>query len=91
MDSRTRRITRCYSPDGIVLLAGSKKKIMNWTGFFVRGILLVISIAGLLYLAELSIPMGGLLVFLLSLSIGLTWLIANLLRDDDLLSSLFED
>lgn len=64
---------------------------MNWTSFFIRGILMVIIIGGLLYLAELSLPMGGLLVFLLSLSVGLTWLIINLLRDDDLLSSLFED
>ena len=64
---------------------------MSWTGFFFRGMLLIALIGGLLYLAELSLPMGGLLVFLISLSVGLTWLIVNLLRDDDLLSSLFED
>lgn len=64
---------------------------MNWVGFFLRGISLVIVISGLLYLAELSLPMGALLVFLLSLSIGLTWLIANLLKDDDVLAGLFED
>ena len=64
---------------------------MSWTGFFFRGMLLIVLIGGLLYLAELSVPMGGLLVFLISLSVGLTWLIVNLLRDDDLLSSLFED
>lgn len=64
---------------------------MNRTGFLVRGILLVITISGLLYLAELSVPMGALLVFLISLSIGFTWLIANLLRHDDPISGLFDD
>ena len=64
---------------------------MTWTSVFVRGVLLVVTITGLLYLAELSMPMGGLIVFLLSLSIGLTCLIANILRYDDLFSGLFDD
>lgn len=64
---------------------------MNRTGFLIRGILLVITISGLLYLAELSVPMGALLVFLISLSIGFTWVIVNLLMRNDPISGLFED
>jgi|GEM_PF-4319642 hypothetical protein len=64
---------------------------MTWTAFFIRGILLVLVISGLLYLAELALPGGGVLVFLLSMSICITWLIVNLLRDKNLLSGLFED
>jgi hypothetical protein len=45
----------------------------------------------LLYWAEVSLPMGALLVLLLVISIVATWAIINLLRDDDALSGMFDD
>jgi hypothetical protein len=64
---------------------------MNWVSFSVRGVLTVMLVCGLLYWAELSFPMGALLVFLLVLSIGITWAIINMLKDDDVLASMFDD
>jgi len=56
-----------------------------------RGLLLLMIIAFILFLAEQTITLGSLLVFLLAISIGLTWLIINVLKDDTILSDLFDD
>lgn len=64
---------------------------MNWLHFSVRAVLIIVAVSTLLYLAELSLPLGSLLVFLLSVSIGLTWLIINMLKDEDVLTDLFDD
>jgi hypothetical protein len=64
---------------------------MNWLSFSVRGVLIVVLVCGLLYWANATIPMGALLVFLLALSITITWAIVNILKDDDILANLFDD
>ncbi len=64
---------------------------MSWTSLVLRGLFLLIVIAFILYLAELSMTLGSLLVFLLAISIGLTWLIINVLKDETILSDLFDD
>jgi hypothetical protein len=64
---------------------------MNWGSFLIRGVLLVAVVSGLLYLAELSVPLGALLVFLLVLSVCLTWVIINMLKDEDVMTNLFDD
>ncbi len=63
---------------------------MNWFTLIARGILLVLMVCGLLYWANVAVPMGALLVFLLVLSIVTTWAIVSLLKDDDILTSLFD-
>ena len=68
-----------------------KKTIMSWFSFAARGILTVVLVCGLLYWADMAIPMGALLVFLLVISIAMTWAIVSLLKDDDVLADLFED
>lgn len=64
---------------------------MSWTSLLMRGLLLLMIIAFILFLAEQTITLGSLLVFLLAISIGLTWLIINVLKDDTILSDLFDD
>lgn len=64
---------------------------MSWTSFTLRGLVLVFLVSALLFLAELSLPLGALLVFLLALSVGLTWLIVNMLRDDDGVTDFFDN
>ena len=64
---------------------------MSWTSLLLRGFLLLLIIGFILYLAELSMILGSLLVFLLAISIGLTWLIINVLKDETILSDLFDD
>jgi hypothetical protein len=64
---------------------------MNWFTFSIRGLLTVVLVCGILYWADASIPMGALLVFLLAVSIGVTWAIINILKDDDVLASMFDD
>jgi hypothetical protein len=56
-----------------------------------RALLMILLICPILYWAENSIPMGGLLVFLLTVSILLTWVALAMLKDKDLLSNMFED
>jgi hypothetical protein len=64
---------------------------MNWLSFLIRGIMTVALVCGLLYWADIALPMGALLVFLLVLSIVTTWAIINILKDDDSLANLFDD
>jgi hypothetical protein len=64
---------------------------MSWLNIAFRGGFLVVAVCTLLYLAELSLPLGSLLVFLLVVSIGLTWVIINLLKDEEVLTNLFDD
>ena len=64
---------------------------MNWFSFSARGILMVVMVCGLLYWAEVELPMGALVVFLLVLSMVVTWLIINILKEDDALANLFDD
>jgi hypothetical protein len=64
---------------------------MNWVSFSVRGLLTILLVCALLYWAEVVLPMGALLVFLLVISIGITWAIINILKDDDVLANLFDD
>jgi hypothetical protein len=64
---------------------------MNWLSVLIRGIMIIVLSCGLLYWANVAIPMGALLVFLLVLSITVTWAIVSVLKDDDLLADLFDD
>jgi hypothetical protein len=64
---------------------------MNWVSFSVRGLLTVVMVCSILYWADIAFPMGALLVFLLVMSIGTTWAIINVLRDDDVLANFFDD
>lgn len=64
---------------------------MSWFSVAARGILTVVLVCGLLYWADLAVPMGALLVFLLVISIAMTWAIISLLKDEDLLTNLFDD
>jgi hypothetical protein len=68
-----------------------QKDVMNWSSFSLRGLLTVVLVCGLLYWADVAIPMGALLVFLLVVSITITWAIINILKDDDILADLFDD
>ena len=63
---------------------------MSWKSFAIRIVLMVISVCGLLYWAEQSVQFASLLVFLLVLSIGSTWAIICLMKDDDPLTDLFD-
>lgn len=63
---------------------------MKWVSFTIRGVLLVVLVCGLLFLAELAFPLAAVLIFLLLVSILLTWAIINLLRDNDILTDFFE-
>jgi hypothetical protein len=69
----------------------SKKNCMNWLSFSFRGVLTVCLVCGILYWAEMSFPMAALLVFLLATSVMLTWVIINLLKDEDVLTGMFDD
>ena len=53
---------------------------MRFSHFWLRSIILATLITGILFWAEISLPMGALLLFLLALSIGLTWFIITLLK-----------
>lgn len=53
--------------------------------------LTVCLVCGILYWAEMSFPMAALLVFLLATSVVLTWVIINLLKDEDVLTGMFDD
>ncbi len=64
---------------------------MSWTSISMRGLFLLLLITVILYLAELTMTLGSLLVFLLAVSVGLTWLIINVLKDDNILTDLFDD
>lgn len=64
---------------------------MNWKSLIMRAMLTVLMVAGLLYWADFAVPMGALLVFLLVLSVGTTWAIITILRDDEILASMFDD
>lgn len=64
---------------------------MSWFSFVARGILTVVMVCGLLYWADVAIPMGALLIFLLVISVVVTWAIVSLLKDDDLLTDFFDD
>ena len=64
---------------------------MNWLSFSVRGILTIVMVCGILYWAELTFPLGSLLVFLLIVSIIITWAIISMLKDDDMLSRFLDD
>ena len=64
---------------------------MNWFTLAARAVLMVLLVCGLLYWADIAVPMGGLVVFLLVLCIVATWAIISLLKDDDLLASFFDD
>lgn len=64
---------------------------MNWTSFYLRAILTVGLVCILLYMAEQAVPMGSLVIFLLVTSIGITWMIINLLKDDDMLTHFFDE
>ncbi len=89
MSWQSRSLTR---QPGITIIRGlSKYELMSWTSLLMRGLLLLMIIALILFLAELTMTLGSLLVFLLAISIGLTWLIINVLRDDNILSDLFDD
>jgi hypothetical protein len=68
-----------------------EKSGMNWLSFSVRGLMTVVLVCGLLYWADIALPMGALLVFLLVLSVGTTWAIISILKDDDMLANLFDD
>lgn len=58
--------------------------------FVIRFILTVVSTCSVLYLAERSYPLAGVLIFLIMLSVLLTWLIVTLLKGDDTLSGFFD-
>lgn len=58
--------------------------------FVIRFILTVGITCGLLYLAERSYPLAGVLIFLVVFSILLTWVIVTLLKDDDTLFGFFD-
>ena len=64
---------------------------MSKTIFYLRGVLTIVLVSLLLWLAEQSVPMGSLIVFMLAFSIGITWIVINLLKDDSILSDLFGD
>jgi hypothetical protein len=64
---------------------------MNWVSFSVRGLLTIALVCAVLYWAEIVFPMSALLVFLLVLSVGVTWAIITILKDDDVLANLFDD
>lgn len=64
---------------------------MSWSSVFARGILSILLVCALLYWADIVIPMGGLLVFLLVICVVMTWAIVTLLKDDDLLTHFFDD
>jgi hypothetical protein len=72
------------------LKATNQKKKMISVDFVVRITLMVVAVCGLLFLAELTVPGSSLVIFLLLISLGLTWLIINLLKDDEVLTSLFD-
>lgn len=63
---------------------------MNRFNTCVRIVFMAIAVAGVIFLAEYILPMGGLLLFLLLVSIGVTWTIISLLRDDTVISDLFD-
>jgi hypothetical protein len=66
------------------------KAFMNWVSFVIRGVLLVVMVCGLLFMAEQTFPFAAVLIFLLLVSILTTWIIINLLRNSDILADFFE-
>ena len=52
--------------------------------FWLRGIVISVLVTAILLWAELSFPMGSLLVFLLALSIGFTWVVITFLKGDEI-------
>lgn len=64
---------------------------MNWLSFTVRLCIGTVLVCAILYWAEGAFPMASLLVLLLALSVAVTWLIINLLRDNNVLTDLFDD
>jgi hypothetical protein len=64
---------------------------MNWVSITARGLATIICVCLLLYCAESLFPLGSLLVFLLVLSVGITWAIISMLKDDDVLTNMFDD
>lgn len=59
--------------------------------YSLRTISAVVSILLILWWAENAVPMGAVLVFLLLTSIIITWCIICLMRDDAVISNLFDD
>jgi hypothetical protein len=78
--------------DGIIFFLEDIETLvrMCWISFSFRTLLMISLISGILYWAEQTFPMGGLLVFLLATSIGITVLVINLLKNNDVITDLFD-
>jgi hypothetical protein len=63
---------------------------MRLLSFSLKTLLMISLISGILYWAEQTFPMGALLVFLLATSIGITVLVINLLKNNDVITDLFD-
>lgn len=64
---------------------------MNWFSVAAHSILSILLVSAILYWADIVIPMGALLVLVLLISVVMIWMIAALLKDDDLLTHFFDD
>jgi len=64
---------------------------MNWVKFIFRTISAAVLICSILYWAEQTVPMGSVLVLLLLISFVITWVVINILNDDDALANIFDD